>query len=377
MKVLMVTPFYYPIVGGTESFIENISIKLNEKRILTDIMTFNIDQTWKPWSINQLKKSKIEKVNTVNVIKIPALTLLPTRILFRTNFIPGRFLNKLEDYDIIHFHNDIDLSFPLFSRSVNKPKIFHCHCLGITYNSYKQNPLNKRILKKIADVYIVQSISILKLLVNLDILEEKIRVLPNAIDTEKFRPSEENKIENLLLFVGRLDPKKGLCVLLKALKHVKTKVQLVIIGPPSRPWFYKKILALIKETNRSTIHKVTYLGAHKPEEILKWYQKASIFVCPSLSESFPVVNLEALATATPVIATNVGAIREVVKNYENGILVPPGDVLKLAEGIQFLLDNEEVRLKFGQYGRKWVVENFSCDTVAEKLCEIYHRMILK
>jgi glycosyltransferase involved in cell wall biosynthesis len=161
---------------------------------------------------------------------------------------------------------------------------------------------------------------------------------------------------------------------LKALKHIKTKVQLVIIGPPSRPWFYKKILTLIKETNRFTVHRVTYLGAHKHEEILKWYQKASIFVCPSLSESFPVVNLEALATATPVVATNVGATREVVKNYKNGILVPPDDAVKLAEGIQFLLDNEKVRRKFGQYGRKWVVENFSCDAVAERLCKIYNRM---
>ncbi|NWF86636.1 glycosyltransferase family 4 protein [Candidatus Bathyarchaeota archaeon] len=375
MKILMVTPFYYPIVGGTESFIENISIKLNEKGILTDIMTFNIDQTWKPWSINQIRKSKIEKINAVDVIKIPALTLLPTRILFRTNFIPSRFLDKFEDYDIIHFHNDIDLSFPLFSYSVDKPKIFHCHCLGITYNSYKKNPLHKRILKKMADVYIVQSISILKLLVDLDIPETKIRVVPNAIDTERFRPSEETKIENLLLFVGRLDPKKGLCVLLKALNYIKTKVQLVIIGPPSRPWFYKKILALIKETNKGTMHKVIYLGAHKPEEILKWYQKASIFVCPSLSESFPVVNLEALSMATPVVATNVGATEEVIKNYENGILVSPNDAVKLAEGIQFLLDNEKIRRKFGQYGRKWVVENFSCDAVVERLCKIYDRMI--
>jgi glycosyltransferase involved in cell wall biosynthesis len=117
------------------------------------------------------------------------------------------------------------------------------------------------------------------------------------------------------------------------------------------------------------------LGACKPEEVIEWYQKASVFVCPSLSESFPIVNLEALSCATPVVATNVGATPEVVRNYKNGILVPPNDVAKLAEGIQYLLDNEEIRQKFGQEGRKWVVENFSIDAVAERLRQIYQKMM--
>jgi glycosyltransferase involved in cell wall biosynthesis len=377
MKILMVTPFYYPVIGGTESFIESISTKLNEKGITTDIMTSNVDQKWKPWSISQIKKSTIEKVNGLNVIRISALTFLPTRLMFRVNFIPGRFLDKIEDYDILHFHNDIDLSFPLFSRSINKPKVFHCHCLHLTFDSYKRNPVHRRLFIRLAEVYIVQTNFLRKMLVELGIPKSKVKVLPNGINTEKFRPNEKVKAENLLLFVGRLDPKKGLPILLKALNYLKINVQLVIIGPPSRPWFFKELLMLIRAVNEKTVHKVMYLGVLKTDDVIKWYQRASIFVCPSLSELFGIVNLEALACATPVVATNVGGIPEVVRNGEHGILVPPNDAEKLAEAIEYLLNNKDVRRKFGKNGRRWVAENFSSEAVTKRLCQIYDEMMEK
>lgn len=110
----MITPFYYPVIGGTESQIQNLSIKLNELGVNTDILTFNINQSWKPWSIGHIRRRKTERIEGVNVIKIPGLTFLPTRLMAQINFIPGKFLDKLSDYEILHFHNDIDLSFPFF-----------------------------------------------------------------------------------------------------------------------------------------------------------------------------------------------------------------------------------------------------------------------
>jgi glycosyltransferase involved in cell wall biosynthesis len=372
----MVTPSYYPIVGGTESIIENTSIKLNDMGVQTDVMTFNIDEAWKPWSINQIRKSKTVEINGVKVMKIRALTLLPTRILFRTNFIPAKFANQLMNYDIIHFHNDVDLSFPIFSHSIDKPKILHCHLLNVTHSSYKKNPVQKRIFKMVADVYMAPSLFVLKLLVDLGIPENNIRVVPNGVDVERFHPCGETRIANLILFVGRLHPTKGLHVLLEALNYLKTSVRLVIIGrPSSRCGYFRRIVGLIKMINEKTIHTVTYLGKHKPEEVIRWYQKASICVCPSLSESFGIVNLEAMACATPVVATCVGGIPEVVNDHKNGILVPSNDAAKLAEGVQYLLDNEEIRRKFGEEGRKCVFENFSSEEVARRLCNIYERMI--
>ncbi|MEM2506521.1 MAG: glycosyltransferase family 4 protein [Candidatus Aenigmatarchaeota archaeon] len=371
MRILQVTPSYYPVIGGTEVLIENISLKLSEMGVATDILTFNLYKSRKPLSLMPLLKGRIEEINGLKVIKIPALTFLPIGLLFRVNFIPGKFLDRFRNYDVIHFHNDMDLSFPLFSCNVNKPKVFHCHCLHFTYNSYRRNPLAKRIFKKIATVYIVQANCFLKWLINLGIPETQIKVVPNAVDVKKFKPSEEIKSENIILFVGRIDPNKGLSVLLEALNYIKTKVQLIVIGPPGRPWYFKKCLGLINKINKNASHRVTYLGVCKQEELIRWYQKASILACPSLFELFGMVNLEALSCATPVVATKVGAIPEIIKNYENGILVPPNDPLKLAEGIQYLLDNKDEMRKFGKNGRAMVVKNFSCDVIAKKLLQIY------
>lgn len=371
MRVLMVTPFYHPITGGTESLIAEIARKLNEMGEHVDIMTFNINQSWRPWSINQFRKTEIEEVDGVKVIKVSALTFLPTRIIFRTNFIPGRFLDKFKKYDVIHFHNDVDLSFPVFSRSVNKPKILHCHCLSITYDSYRKNLIQRYFFRKSADIYIAPSFFVSKLIADLGISKKQIRVVYNGIDIAKFRPSENGKIKNMLLFVGRLDPKKGLLVLLEALNHLKSSVKLIIIGPQSRPWFFKKLLFSIRKVNEKGFHRVIYLGPLKPDEIIGWYQKASIFILPSLAEGFPVTALEALSCGTTVVATNVGGLPEIVKNYENGILVPPNDPVRLAEGIQYLLDNEQIRRKFGQNGRKEVVKNFSSNVMVKRLNRIY------
>jgi glycosyltransferase involved in cell wall biosynthesis len=372
----MVTPFYYPIIGGTETAIEKVSIKLNELGVPTDIMTLNFSEARKP-----LLSEKKERINGVNVIKIPALNLFPRHLhvlnyALMINFIPRRFTNLVKSYDIVHFHNDVELSLPFFSHGVEKPKIFHCHTLAVTYNIYKKNFLSRYIFKNVADLYVAVAHCIQKLLVDLGIPKNKIRVVHNGINVEEFRPNEEAKIDNLLLFAGRLDSKKGLPVLIKSLYYLKVPVQLVIIGPYSSEHEYsEKVLMLAEKANRETFHTVKYLGVQEGPELIKWYQKASIFVCPSLSESFPMVNLEALACETPVVASCVGGIPEVIHNYENGILIPPNDPVKLSKGIQFLIDNDEIRRRFGKEGRKLVIQNFSSETTAKKLLEIYNELI--
>ena len=365
----MITPSYYPIRGGTEIVVQNLSIELNKIGVHTDIMTFNMDRKWNPkW------KGKIELVDEVTVFKVPALNWFPTehspRFTLGVNLIPGRFMNILKRYDVVHFHDDF--SFPFFSFLVRKPKIFHLH--GMNADFFRTYRLNRVILRHVADLYISISKQMQKDLASLGINKEKIVYLPNSVNTQLFCPQEQ-KEDDLLLFVGRITFSKGLHVLLEALRHIKKSVRLMIIGSVWSHKYYQDILKLTEMENREGKHKITYLGAMDQADILKWYQKASIFILPSFGEGFPVVIIEALSCETPVVATHVGGIPEIVRNHENGILVPQSNPLKLAEAIQHLLDNKDVRIRLGREGRKSVISNFSSEVVVKKLCKIYKAVI--
>ncbi|MEM2779670.1 MAG: glycosyltransferase family 4 protein [Candidatus Bathyarchaeia archaeon] len=366
----MVTPCYYPVKGGTESIVRNLSINLNAIGVQTDVMTFNVNQNRKPsW------RGKTENIDGITVYRIPALEWVPikhsNRITSGINFIPGRFLNILERYDVIHFH-EFEFSFPFFSLPLIKPKILHLH--GIEYEFLKRHHMSRFLLKHVADIYISISRQMKNDLIKLKIPEKKIAYLPNGVDTDFFKPSGQ-KEDKLLLFVGRISPSKGVHVLIKSLEYVEDNVRLVIIGPPD--WnlrYYRDVLELINKENRKGKHEIRYLGAMEQTELVKWYQKATIFILPSFVEGFPVSILEALSCETPVIATPIGGIPEAIRDYETGILFPPGNCFKLAKAIHYMLKNADVRLKIAQAGRKHVIQNYSLKFIVKKLQKIYEHL---
>ena len=371
MRVLMVTPCYYPVKGGTETTVRNLTMILNKNGIQTDVMAFNVNQNRKPkW------QGKMEKIDGIKVFRIPALNWLwklhSYRITAGVNLIPGRFTHILKNYDILHFH-EFELSFPFFSFLIKKPKLLHLH--GIDYVSLRRHHISRFLLRHLAHLYISISKSIEKDLEMLGIPRDRILYVPNSVDTDLFKPPQKQKEDNLLLFVGRISAGKGLHILMESLQYLKENVRLVIIGP--QDWdinYYQSILKIIEKENRKGKHEIRYLGALEPVELVEWYQKATLFILPSFIEGFPVTILEALACETPVIATLVGGIPEIIQNYETGILVPRSDCKSLAEAIQYLLENKDVRLKMAHKGRKRVIREYSIDNACKKLCAIYNQL---
>jgi glycosyltransferase involved in cell wall biosynthesis len=364
----MVVPGFYPIRGGAETMVRGLSIKLNDIGVQTHVMAFNMDKKWIPkW------RGKIEEVDGIKVFKIPALKLLPSspRINMNVNLIPGNFARIMKQYDIIHFH-EAELSFPLFSFLIKKPKILHLH--GINVDFIKRYHIHRMMFKHVTNYYIAITREMKDDLIKLGISQSRIIYLPNAIDTEFFNPGNE-KEENLILYLGRITPVKGLHVLLYSLRYLKRPVRLIIIGPVSDIKYFQIVMRLIEKENQNGKNRVEYLGVLPLKEIVKFYQKATIFILPSYWEAFPMTLLEALACETPVIATPVGGIPEVIKNHETGILVPPNDPLRLAKAINYLLENKDVRLKMAREGRKLVEERYSLETVCKKLCLVYKQLL--
>lgn len=382
MKVLMLTPSYDPIIGGTETVVKNLAINLNKIGVETDVMTFNMDKKWEPrwkWEIGEENGFKVYRIPAFNSFtKIPN----PMGLFFKINVIPNpSFKNIIEEYDILHFHDDVDLTLPLFSYFVKKQKVFQCHTLEFTFKSYRRNMLNRRLFKQTANVHTSFSNYSVKLLNQLGIPKNKTNLLPNGVDVHKLRPSQEKKIPNLILFVGRIQRWKGLHVLLKSLLNIDIPVHLIIIGPNRDDSYFREISELISQVKEKNLHEITYLNSVSDEELIKWYQRASIFVWPSLaqSEAFGVVTAEALSCETPVVASSITSRSDdnmlFVEDQKNGVVVQQNDTKELAEAIQYLLNNEDIRIKFGKEGRRHIVKYFSWEAVVERLYNIYKELL--
>jgi len=146
-------------------------------------------------------------------------------------------------------------------------------------------------------------------------------------------------------------------------------VSLKIAGPKSDNQYINELMGS-NDKLKVGIHSVELLG-NVNEGLVELYQRASMLVTPSLNEEFPLVNLEALSCETPVVASNVGGIGEVIKNGFNGLLVPPNDPEKLADAIRKLLRDKDLREKYGRNGRKMIKARFSWDSIAKELIRIY------
>jgi glycosyltransferase involved in cell wall biosynthesis len=291
------------------------------------------------------------------------------------------FPREFDNYDIIHFHDDTDFTFPLCSYLAckkNKPRLLHLHTIPYTYETYKRNPLLRTLLRKVADVYIGLSNFTMPFMLGLGLPKDKLAILPNAIDTKTFRPNDNKRIDNLILWVGRISRAKGVDTLLEALFHVKTATQLFIIGPVERTSdksFFPEVQHLIRKVNDTTSHKAVYLGPLHGNTLIDWYQRAGMFAAPARKEHFPITNLEALACGTPVIAAPVGGVPDVVKDRVNGLLVPPSDPLALASALNTLLENKKLRESYGRKGKEIVEEYFSWNVVAEKVIRLYSQLL--
>ncbi len=199
------------------------------------------------------------------------------------------------------------------------------------------------------------------------------RVIPNAVDTERFRPPEREPDEPVVLFVGRLVHRKGPHVLVRAFKLVVEEVpeaKLVIVG---KGHMEPLLRALISKLDLSG--NVKLVGAVNEEEKPLYYRSSWVVAVPSLyNESFGIVALEGMASGRPVVATRHGGLAEVVEHGRTGLLVKPGDHRELAEAIVELLQDEKRRVSMGREARRVAVEKYSWDRVLDSILGAYREL---
>jgi alpha-maltose-1-phosphate synthase len=219
-----------------------------------------------------------------------------------------------------------------------------------------------------------------------EIYPERIHVIRNGIDATEYSPDPQTWVLDrygidlarpYVLFVGRITRQKGLPVLLRAAAGLIGEAQLVICaGAADTPELLAEVTELTDglRTSRSGVLWIPEM-LPKPE-VIQLLTHAAVFACPSVYEPLGIVNLEAMACATAVVASRTGGIPEVVADGETGLLVPPGQPEALEDALNALLRDPDRARAMGQAGRKRAVAEFSWQAIAAQTADLYAKLVI-
>ena len=216
----------------------------------------------------------------------------------------------------------------------------------------------------------------------------KVHTIRNGVDTQRFKPETDESFLNQLgiaspyaIFVGRITRQKGLAHLLRSWRQVSPEFSLVLAaGSPDEPAIGVEVEGLISElsTERGNVHWIKEMLPHK--ELTSLLTHARTFVCPSIYEPLGIVNLEAMACETAVVASRVGGIPEVVNDGVTGLLVDHSQDHEIFESnfaaaINTVMSDSSLAHRFGKAGRERAVVEFGWDKVATQTINLYRSVL--
>jgi glycosyltransferase involved in cell wall biosynthesis len=298
----------------------------------------------------------------------------------------NNFLEE-EDFDVVHVHFPFASSILVSLNKELREKMVYTAHVGEEGKRFGLDPSAPLVLKLFSpDLYLMKRVRksvvlnepLKKKLVKKGIPEEKLEVIPNGVNVEDFNVSEE-EVERVrrkyglegvvVMFAGTVTPRKGVLELMKAAELLnRGDVLFLVVGN----------LDLDKEYARKVVEyakckgiNAKFTGFVPYEDLKALYSACDIFVLPSFEEGQGVVLLEAMASGKPLIGSKVGGIPMQIKDGWNGFLVEPGDERVLAEKIDYLIGNEEERMRMGKNSRKLAKEEFDWEKIVEKYLKIY------
>jgi D-inositol-3-phosphate glycosyltransferase len=223
----------------------------------------------------------------------------------------------------------------------------------------------------------------------------KIAVIPPGVDTSMFYPIPKEEAKEIIgiapkskmiLFVGRIEPLKGIDTLIRAIAMIQERGELAccphtlaIIGgePDASPEEMNAEMARLQDMveDLKIENLVIFLGKQDQKVLPYYYSSAEVVVMPSHYESFGMVALEAMACGTPVVASQVGGLAFLVRDQETGFVVPGNDVNIMAERLVQIIKDKQLQLKLGSQSAAYA-KNYDWKIIAEKIIEVYHQELI-
>jgi len=211
---------------------------------------------------------------------------------------------------------------------------------------------------------------------------DKVQVIHNGIDAQQYIPDPATDVlqrygvdphRPSVVFVGRITRQKGVPVLLRAAALLDAGVQLVLCaGQPDTPELAREVSDLVDGLRATRSGVIWIEGMLNRHEVIQLLSHATAFVCPSLYEPLGIVNLEAMACGSAVVASHVGGIPEVVAHGETGLLVPPDEPQALADALNALARDPQRAEAMGVAGRQRAISEFDWASIALQTAKLYH-----
>lgn len=293
--------------------------------------------------------------------------------------------------DIVHGHQ-----YPVFfsdvssmiSRFLKTPFLLHVHVVAeaksllsnlvssVYYRTIGKFPLNH------ASLIVTPSFAYKRTILQMNVPEQKIRVIPYGIDMSRFNPKNDGSAfrekygcedSKLILSVGRLNYQKGFNYLIEAASEVLQSfpnAKFVIVGGGEELNSLKDL-----STRLGLSETIVLTGAIPTAEMPEAYAAADVFVLPSIFESFGITLIEAQACGKPVVATRVGGAPEALQENETGIIVEPRDSEQLAEAITRIMTDEKTARIMGENGRKFVRTRFNLQKNVDEIIDVYEQLV--
>jgi len=390
VRILFVTPYFYP----AEAFGGPVKVAFDVGRELVrrghEVVVFTSDAKDLENRLD-VERDEIEGMQ-VYYFRNLFMSLVKWSKLFITPDLPKKMMSDLKSFDIVHVHEYTtyqNIVVHHFAKKFGVPYVLQAHGslpkIGRQARKWIYDAFFGSTLLRDASKVIALSEIEAEQYKCAGVPAEKIAIVPNGIDLTEYsdlppKGSFKKKFgleknEKIVLYLGRIHEIKGIDILVRAFANILHKlddVRLVIVGPDDG--YLGEIEALIKALKIE--NKVLISGPLYGKDKLEAYVDADVYVLSSIYEIFGISLLEAYACSTPVIASSVGGLKDLVINGETGFLVEPGSIVELSRSIVFMIDNSASAKRMGMKGREFV-KNFSAWTVINRLECLYDEIASK
>lgn len=372
MKIALISPYDFPYPGGVTEHITALARGVQQRGHEVKILAASSGQQ------NKLASNVQAVTQYITTVCIAGAT---ARVgLSPLSFMRLKKILRHEAFDVLHLHEPLTPSITWWSLLL-APSLPRMVTVG-TFHAYHERPnwlyaqgkpifryffsrLDSLIaVSKAAHAFAYQ------------MFPGDYRIIPNGIDLGRFGQKSKAQLAGpdnplTILFVGRLDQRKGLAHLLTAfwrLKPYYPQLRLQVVGPFT-------VQESQKLAQAHSVTDVEFAGYVPPEELPAFYHKADIFCAPSIGfESFGIVLLEAMAAGLPVVASDIAGYRSLLVDGQEGLLTPPGRPEALAAALRRLLDQPVLRWEMGRLGQL-KARHYSWDHIVDKVLDVYQDTI--